>query len=36
VAGLGTQFLINILLCLLGWLPGVIHALFLTFSRAGV
>ncbi len=24
--GLGTQFLINLILTLLGWLPGVIHA----------
>nr|WP_321222834.1 YqaE/Pmp3 family membrane protein [uncultured Psychroserpens sp.] len=25
--GLGKQFLINVLLTILGWLPGVIHAL---------
>ena len=24
--GLGTTFLINLLLSILGWLPGVIHA----------
>ncbi|WAC02419.1 YqaE/Pmp3 family membrane protein [Lacinutrix neustonica] len=24
--GLGTAFLINLLLTILGWLPGVIHA----------
>jgi len=28
--GIGKQFLINILLTLLGWLPGVIHAIFFT------
>lgn len=26
--GLGKQFLINVLLTLLGWLPGVIHAFY--------
>lgn len=26
--GLGSDFLINVLLTLLGWLPGVIHALW--------
>ncbi|TYB76708.1 YqaE/Pmp3 family membrane protein [Bizionia gelidisalsuginis] len=26
--GLGGKFLINILLTLLGWLPGVIHAFY--------
>jgi uncharacterized membrane protein YqaE (UPF0057 family) len=26
--GVGTQFLLNILLTLIGWLPGVIHALW--------
>ena len=24
--GVGTQFLLNILLTLIGWLPGVVHA----------
>ena len=27
--GLGKDFLINILLCLLAFLPGVVHALYL-------
>jgi len=26
--GIGSAFLINILLTLLGWLPGVIHAFY--------
>ena len=26
--GLGTTFLINLLLTLIGWIPGVIHAFF--------
>ena len=26
--GLGTQFLLSILLTILGWLPGVVHALY--------
>lgn len=26
--GIGAQFLINILLTLIGWLPGVVHALW--------
>lgn len=27
--GLGLQFLLNILLTLIGWLPGVVHAFWL-------
>lgn len=27
--GLGLQFLLNVLLTLIGWLPGVIHAFWL-------
>ncbi|MGV7030019.1 MULTISPECIES: YqaE/Pmp3 family membrane protein [Methylobacterium] len=27
--GLGLQFLLNILLTLIGWLPGTVHALWL-------
>ncbi|WP_430913739.1 YqaE/Pmp3 family membrane protein [Methylobacterium sp. sgz302541] len=27
--GIGLQFLLNILLTLLGWLPGTVHALWL-------
>lgn len=30
--GIGTDFLINLLLTLLGWLPGVIHG-FYVLSR---
>ncbi|WP_405605002.1 YqaE/Pmp3 family membrane protein [Polaribacter sp. Asnod1-A03] len=26
--GIGTQFLLSILLTILGWLPGVVHALY--------
>ncbi|APZ47003.1 proteolipid membrane potential modulator [Polaribacter reichenbachii] len=26
--GLGKEFLINVLLTILGWLPGVIHAFY--------
>lgn len=28
--GIGKKFLINVLLTLLGWIPGVIHAIFFT------
>jgi hypothetical protein len=27
---------INLILTILGWIPGVIHALFITFSRKGL
>lgn len=30
--GIGGAFAINILLTLIGWLPGVIHALFVVFA----
>ncbi|MFP3939586.1 MAG: YqaE/Pmp3 family membrane protein [Thermoanaerobaculia bacterium] len=30
--GFGVQLLINVLLTLIGWLPGVIHALWVGFS----
>lgn len=29
-SGIGRDFFLNILLTLLGWLPGVIHAIFFT------
>jgi uncharacterized membrane protein YqaE (UPF0057 family) len=32
--GLSTTFLINVLLTLLGWLPGVIHALWVISKRS--
>jgi len=28
--GVGKHLLINIVLCLLGWLPGVVHALYVS------
>lgn len=30
--GIGGAFAINILLTLIGWLPGIIHALFVVFA----
>jgi uncharacterized membrane protein YqaE (UPF0057 family) len=33
--GIGTQFWINVLLTLVGWVPGVIHALWVTFGQPG-
>lgn len=32
--GLGLHFLLNILLTLIGWLPGVIHAFWLQTKEA--
>ncbi|WP_419814114.1 YqaE/Pmp3 family membrane protein [Glacieibacterium sp.] len=32
--GIGTDFWINVVLTLLGWLPGVIHALWVVLSKA--
>lgn len=34
IKGAGKDLVINILLCLLAWLPGVIHALWLEMKRA--
>lgn len=31
--GLGTQFWINVLLTLLGYIPGVVHAVYIIASR---
>lgn len=31
--GIGAQFWINILLTLLGYIPGIIHALYIILSR---
>lgn len=31
--GLGAQFWINILLTLLGYIPGIIHALYIIITR---
>ncbi|KAK4161040.1 hypothetical protein QBC43DRAFT_324361 [Cladorrhinum sp. PSN259] len=33
--GCGGQFLINVLLCILGWLPGVIHAFYVVLRYPG-
>ncbi|KAF2171190.1 hypothetical protein M409DRAFT_18307 [Zasmidium cellare ATCC 36951] len=30
--GCGADFLINILLTILGWIPGIIHALYIIFK----
>ena len=35
VVGLGTQFWINLILTLLLWLPGMIHALWVIFTQSG-
>lgn len=32
--GIGSAFIINILLTLLGWLPGIIHALWVINQEA--
>jgi uncharacterized membrane protein YqaE (UPF0057 family) len=31
-SGAGKDLVINIVLCILGWLPGIIHALWLTLK----
>tara|TARA_R110002049_G_scaffold188251_7_gene356623 strand:- start:18068 stop:18226 length:159 start_codon:yes stop_codon:yes gene_type:complete len=31
--GIGLQFWVNILLTILGYIPGVIHAAYIIFSR---
>lgn len=31
--GIGVQLLLNILLTLLGWLPGAVHALYLLLAK---
>ena len=36
LSGLGTQFCLNLLLTLLGWLPGTIHALWIIFADRGL
>ncbi len=33
--GLSLHFWINIVLTLIGWIPGVIHALYLIFAHGG-
>jgi uncharacterized membrane protein YqaE (UPF0057 family) len=35
-AGFGLQLLINIVLTIVGWIPGVIHALWVLSSRGRV
>jgi uncharacterized membrane protein YqaE (UPF0057 family) len=34
VVGLSTHFWINLILTLLGWLPGTVHALWLIVNRS--
>jgi uncharacterized membrane protein YqaE (UPF0057 family) len=34
VVGLSTHFWINLILTLLGWLPGTVHALWLIVDRS--
>ena len=34
--GLSTHFWLNLVLTLLGWLPGMLHALWLVFSQKTV
>jgi len=34
VVGLSTPFWINLILTLLGWLPGTVHAIWLIVSRS--
>jgi uncharacterized membrane protein YqaE (UPF0057 family) len=34
--GLGIQLLINIILTLIGYLPGIVHALWIVLFRRGV
>jgi len=36
VVGLTTHFWINLVLTLLGWIPGTIHALWLVVARPSV
>lgn len=31
--GFGKHFWLNILLTLLGWIPGVVHAMYIIFTR---
>jgi len=31
--GLGAQFWLNVVLTLLGWIPGVIHAFYIILTR---
>lgn len=33
--GIGSAFLINVLLTLLGWIPGMIHAFYVNNSSGG-
>lgn len=34
IKGLGTDFWINLILTLLGWLPGTAHAIYLILTRS--
>ncbi|MCH2548071.1 MAG: YqaE/Pmp3 family membrane protein [Alphaproteobacteria bacterium] len=33
--GLGAQFWINVILTLLGYIPGIIHAVYIILTRGG-
>jgi uncharacterized membrane protein YqaE (UPF0057 family) len=35
MVGLGRDFWINLILTLLGWLPGMVHAIYLIGTRSG-
>ncbi len=35
MVGLGRDFWINLILTILGWLPGMVHAIYLIGSRSG-
>jgi uncharacterized membrane protein YqaE (UPF0057 family) len=34
MSGLGRDFWINLILTLLGWVPGVVHAIYLILTRS--
>ena len=34
--GIGAQFLINILLTLLGYIPGIVHAVYIIAKRSSL
>jgi uncharacterized membrane protein YqaE (UPF0057 family) len=35
MAGVGVHLIINIVLCLVGYIPGMIHALWMFFNQKG-
>jgi len=36
LVGLGRDFWINLILTLLGWVPGMVHAIYLVATRSAV